>query len=92
MGWAAQSPCVAGGVRIACASWDEPETFIVRCLARDFGTAGICRRPRIAFAFSRSRPTEAAFVFQGPPDPNVADGGAVSSPEVLSDERELVPR
>jgi hypothetical protein len=35
---------------------------------------------------------EAAFVFQGPPDPNVADGGAVSSPEVLSDERELVPR
>jgi hypothetical protein len=47
---------------------------------RDFGTAGTCRRPRIALArFSRSRPTEAAFVFHALADTNVADGEAASN-------------
>lgn len=49
-------------------------------ILRDFGTAATCRRPRIALArFSRSRPTEAAFVFHALADTNVADGGAASN-------------
>ena len=39
-------------------------------ILRDFGTGGTCRRYRIALArFSRSRPTEAAFVFHALADP-----------------------
>jgi hypothetical protein len=40
-GSVAQSACVARGVRIPSAPWVKPETFMARCSARDFGTAGI---------------------------------------------------
>src|SRR5205085_2567116 len=67
--------------------------------SRDFGTAGTCRRPRIALArLSRSRPTEAAFVFHALADPNVADGERLPTLEVMHEQsgprcgQRMVPR
>jgi hypothetical protein len=60
--------------------WNKLGPCAAPASLRDFGTAGTCRRPRIALArFSRSRPTEAAFVFHALADPNVADGEAASN-------------
>ena len=61
-------------------TWNKLGPCAALASSRDFGTAGTCRRPRIALArFSRSRPTEAAFVFHALADPNVADGEAASN-------------
>jgi hypothetical protein len=60
--------------------WNTLGACAALASSRDFGTAGTCRRPRIALArFSRSRPPEAAFVFHALADPNVVDGGAASN-------------
>jgi len=55
-----ETTCLTKVLPIACAPWQNRAAIA----SRDFGTACTCRRPRIAtIAFSRSRPTEAAFVF-----------------------------
>ena len=56
------SPCIGGEAHLACSPWHRERQYP----SRDFGTAGTCRRPRIAHSrhSPEAAPPEAAFVFQ----------------------------
>ena len=58
----AGSPCIAVEAHPLCRPWHRGR----QPLSRDFGTAGICRRPRIAHSRQspEAAPPEAAFAFQ----------------------------